>query len=472
MKLGWKSLVIGTAAFAYAGWKVLRDMEAFRNDGIAKGKRIVILGSGFGGAYAAGELAQLLPQEDNGEIVLVDRHPYLLFTPMLTEAVGAEVEAHHIIAPVDELPKRVQFVEGTIQEIDLKTKTVTVKKSDDRQTQLKADHLVIALGATSNFHHIPGVEDVAIPLKTLDDAYNIRQGALAMLKAACQEENADERKAMLTFVMAGGGYTGVEGIAALNDMVRDRIAADNQIKSSDVRMILAEPLDRLMTEITPDLASFAQVQLERAGIEIKLKTGIKSVDGDKIELTSGEKLRARTLIWAAGIEPNELVGKLGAPVSKKKAIETDRCFAVESFPGVWAIGDCAAVPKADNKGTYEPTAQNATREGTMVARNIVRSLRGEPLQPFTFTQIGELALVGKRKGVARVYGYNFSGIFAWAMWRGVYIAKMPSMGQRLRILCDYLLDFVLGTKAQYHYAATPPSHNRAEIAPPARAAQA
>jgi NADH dehydrogenase len=456
----WKTACVGVTAGLCAAWKVFKSRQVGQNADLAAGKRVVILGAGFGGFEAARELARQLPDPNNGEIVLVDKHEYSLFTPMLTQAVGGEVEPHHIIIPVKQISRRIRFVPGVVRDIDLKNRTV--KLDDHESSSLIADHLVIALGAVTNYHHVPGVENIAIPMKTIDDAYRIRQGALSLLKAAARESNAEERAAMLTFVVAGGGYTGVETIAALNDMLRDEIAKFANLHASELHVLLVEPLDRLMTEITADLAAYAQVHLERAGIRIKLKTGIKAVSGDSIELTNGETVRSRTLIWTAGVEPNPLIEKLDAP-KLRKALQVDKALAVPGYPGVWAIGDCAAIPKPDGSGDYEMTAQNATREGVHVARNVLRAIKGLPRQPFRYTPVGELALVGKRRAVARVYGHNFSGFPAWCMWRAVYIAKLPSMSQRIRVLSDWILDLLLGPVAEYHYLSTPSRQLGAEV---------
>jgi NADH dehydrogenase len=449
----WKTASVGAIAGICAGWRVLKTRQTARNAKFAAGKRFVILGAGFGGFEAARELARQLPDLKNGEIVLVDKHEYSLFTPMLTQAVGGEIEPHHIIIPAKRISRRIRFLPGEVRNVDLNNRTVEL--DNPGASSLIADHLIIALGAVTNYHHIPGVENAAIPMKTIDDAYRIRQSALSLMKAAARESNAEERAAMLTFVVAGGGYTGVETIAALNDMLRDEIVKFANLDATELRMLLVEPLDRLMTEITADLATYAQAHLERAGIRVALKTGIKAVNGDSIELTTGETVRSRTLIWTAGVEPNPLIEKLNAP-KVHKALQVDNALAVPGYPGVWAIGDCAAIPKPDGRGDYEMTAQNATREGIHVARNVLRAINGLPKRAFCYTPVGELALVGRRRAVARVYGYNFSGFPAWCMWRAVYIAKLPSMTQRLRVLSDWVLDLLLGPVAEYHYASMPP----------------
>ena len=449
-----KALGIAIGVAACVGWDLIKRISTRHNRGIAKGKRFVILGGGFAGVEASRELERLLPEPDNGEIVLVNQTDYLLFTPMLTEAVGGEIEPHHIIVPLKSYTRRTKIVVGQVASIDLKNRMVSVGGLE-KQT-LRADQLVISLGASSNFHHVPGVEQSAIQMKTLADADRVRRGALALVKAAAREHDPAERDAMLTFLVAGGGYTGVETIAALNEMVRETVASYPGLADAQIRMIIAEPLGRLMSEVSEDLAAYSQQQLEAAGIRVLLKTGVRSAQGDLIELTNGEKIRARTFIWSAGVEANKLVGHLNAPKGKSKGLKVTAELALKEFEGVWAIGDCAEVPLPDGKGNYGATAQNATREGKQAARNIVRLLRNQPLQPFRYTPIGELALVGRRRGVARIYNQNFCGFTAYVLWRMVYFAKLPTLTQRIRVLSDWFLDAVLGPNAKFHYLSALP----------------
>ena len=449
-----KVLGVAVGVVACIGRDLIKRISTRHNRGIAKGKRFVILGGGFAGIEATRELERLLPGSDNGEIVLVNQTEYLLFTPMLTEAVGGDIQPHHIIVPLMPYVRRTKIVVGQVENIDLKNRTISVGGLE-RQT-LRADQLVIALGASSNFHHAPGVEQSAIQMKTLADANRVRQGALALVKAAARESDPAERDAMLTFLVAGGGYTGVETIAALNELVRETAARYESLADAQIRMIIAEPLGRLMSEVTEDLAAYSQKQLEAAGVCVLLKTGVRSAQGDLIELTNGEKIRARTFIWSAGVEANKLVGQLDAPKGKSKGLKVTPELRLKEFEGVWAIGDCAEVPRLDGKGYYGATAQNATREGKQAARNIVRLLRNQPLQPFRYTPIGELALVGRRRGVARIYSQNFCGFTAYVLWRLVYFAKLPSMRQRIRVLSDWLLDAVLGPTAKFRSLSAPP----------------
>jgi NADH dehydrogenase len=317
---------------------------------------------------------------------------------------------------------------------------------------LTADHLVIALGSVPNFHDIPSVEKHSLTMKSLGDAAAIRDHTLRMLVRADAEHDEGARRAALTFVVGGGGFTGVETMAAVNDLVRAAAGRYTGIRAADIRTALVTPEDRLLPELSPELAQYARKELEARGVEVRLKTKITGAGEGYVELQGGERIETGTLIWAGGVKPSPVAAGLDCRHGRHGGIVVDECCRVPGREGVWALGDCAEIPKGDSKETYAPTAQNATREGRLVARNIVAVMRGREPRPFHYRPVGELALVGRHAGVARVYGINFSGLPAWLLWRAVYWAKMPNAGQRTRILADWLLDFTFGRPV----AALPP----------------
>lgn len=438
---------IGGAAACLAVRSVRRSAEGQRNAGVAAGKRIVILGAGFGGIGVAAELARLLPQRENGDLVVIDEDNFLLFTPMLTEAAAGEINPRHVVVGVHEFSKRIRFIQGRVDHIDLETREVTVtvgqSELDPEQRKIVADQLVITLGSVTNFHHVAGAEEHCLEVKRLGDADAICRRALASIDRALIETDPEKRKALLTFVVAGGGYTGVETIAAVNDLVRSK-CVEYGLDSAEVRTVLVNPGDRLLTETSAELAEYASGKLKQHGVEIRMKASAKSVSGDGVELDSGEHIPSHTVIWAAGVKPNPIVESLGCEKGKHGGIKVNGCCEVENAPGVWALGDCAEIPQPNNTGTYAPTAQNATREGALVAKNIVSALRGEAAQPFTFKPLGELALVGRHAGVARIFGQNVYGIVAWALWRMVYLAKIPGVAPKSRVTIDWILDMFFG----------------------------
>jgi len=393
--------------------------------------RVVVLGGGFGGRYAAERLAFRLPA--GSSITLVDRNPFLLYTPMLTEAAGGAVRPGHILAPTARL-RRIRFVQAEITGADLHAKTVTLSTGET----LNADHILFALGSTTNFRDIPGAEEHSITMKTVDDAERLHAQALRSLALAAETTDAAERRRLLTYVVAGGGYTGVESMAALRELLHNA-APRHGVRAQELRLVLIEPGERLMAEMPETLGAYGKEVLERDGVDVRMKVGVKSVEPTMLALTDGDTLPFGTLLWDTGIIPNPLLKQIDCPRGKHGGITTDSCFQVTGLPGVWALGDCAETPDPNNPGkTFAPTAQNGTRAGVHVADNINHVLRGRPVRPFTYKQIGELAIISSHDGVAHVFGVNIKGPLAWLMWRMIYIAKMPGMPERIALLKDYL----------------------------------
>src|SRR5579872_2424051 len=356
--------------------------------------RILILGGGFAGMSVAQELIRLLPRERRCDITLVDRNNFSLFTPMLTEVVGGDVDPGSVVAAIRSLSPRVRFEQGRITRIDAASRSVSIEVGDGAQSippaerTLQADQLVIALGSITNFHHIPGLQDNALTIKSVTEAEAIRHRAIALLERADEEPDPAVRRQLLTFVVGGGGFSGVETMAALNDLVRGLRPQFSAVQAEDVRTIIVQPGPRLLPELDERLASYAQRELERRGVEVMLGTRVASAGPDNVELERGDaahgddhssaravmRVAARTLVWAGGVQPNPVVAQSGFKLGRHHAIVVDAGCAVPGHAGVWALGDCAEVPEPRGKGTYAPTAQNATREGKQVARNIVATL--------------------------------------------------------------------------------------------------
>ena len=412
--------------------------------------QVLILGAGFGGAHVAMELAKLARREPALEITLVDEHDFLLYTPMLTELVAGQVDPRHIVWAARKISSRVQFVRGRVTALDLVEKSVTLAVGEcdvnvpEATRTLRADELVIALGSTSKFHNIPGLQEHALTIRDIAGAGRIRNRALALLERAEVEADDDARRALLTFVVGGGGFSGVETMAALNDLVRDACTYYPAIQPSSLRMLLCHHGDRLLPELGGGLARYAQRQLERRGVEVRLHTSVTEAGADYAELDHHERIPTRLLIWTGGETPSPVTETLDCEHGKHGGIVVDGCCRVAGHQAIWAVGDCAEVPAPNGTASYAPTAQNAVREGELVAQNIAAKLHGRRPRPLTYRPIGELALVGKRTGVASVYGFRISGALAWALWRAIYLAKMPGRATRVRILIDWLLDLVFG----------------------------
>ena len=367
-------------------------------------------------------------------VTLLNRNDYMLYTPMLTEVAGGSVSAQNAEAPNLHLPRRVEVVTDELRSADLATKTVTLASG----RTISADHIVSALGPVTNYRYVEGAQEHSITMKTLRDAQCARTIVQENVQRASAAKSSDERQRLLSIVVADGGYTGVETIAALNDLAADT-AAGVGISAKELQVTLIEPAKRLMAEMPEALATYGQERLTKDGIHVRTGIGVAKVSQDSLTLTDGETLSAGLLVWDTGIVPNPVVASFACRKGKKGGIAVDSTFRVPEFQGIWAIGDCAEIPKPYAHGSFfEPTAQNATREGDHVADNILAYIAGRALKPFTYKQIGELAVLSRYRGVANVYGVQIRGLMAWLVWRGIYLAKMIGVPQQLGILSDWI----------------------------------
>ena len=413
------------------------------DSGKPRKKRIVILGGGFGGVYAAIHLEKLLARVDAVEICLISHDNFFLFTPMLHEIAASDLEITNIVNPLRKLLRKVEVLVGDVNEIDLPNKRVLISHGYRKHSlQIDYDHLVIALGSITNFYDIPGLADLAVPMKSLRDAIQLRAQILRHLEEANFECNPAERQSLLTFVVAGGGFAGVETVAALNDFVRDALPFYPNLSEGMLRVVLVHSGPVILPELGESLGRHTQKVLEGRGVEIQLNTRVKSMTENKVFLAYTAPIPCSTLVWTAGTVPSPLISPL--PCAKDRGrIAVNQFLQVSDWPDVWAVGDCAFVPDIKNPGkSHPPTAQHAIREGKVVAQNIAAALLGRPLRSFSFRTIGLLASIGRRTGVARVLGFNFSGFFAWWMWRTVYLSKLPGLDKKVRVAFDWTLDLL------------------------------
>jgi NADH:quinone reductase (non-electrogenic) len=406
-------------------------------------KRIVILGGGFGGVYAAMHLEKLFARQRQIEIRLVSRDNFFLFTPMLHEIAASDLEITNVVNPLRKLLRKVDVVVGDVREIDLPAKRVVVSRGSGNHAQeIGYDHLVIALGSVTNSYNLPGVTDFAMPMKSLGDAIQLRAQVLRHLEEANSERNPAERQSLLTFVVAGGGFAGVETVAALNDFVREALPFYPSLSAGMLRVMLVHSGPMILPELGESLGRYTQKVLAGRGVEILLNTRVKSMTQDSVSLVDSVSIPTRNLVWTAGTVPSPLTFSL--PCLKERGrLLVNQFLQVPGWPHVWAVGDCAFVPDSRNAGkSHPPTAQHAIREGKLVAQNIAAALSSRPLKSFSFKTIGMLASIGRRMGVARIFGLNFSGFFAWWMWRTVYLSKLPGLDKKVRVAFDWTLDLL------------------------------
>jgi len=406
--------------------------------------RILILGGGFAGLHAAIHLEDTLARDPDVEITLINRDNFFLFTPMLHEVAASDLDLTNIVSPVRQLLKRVNFFAGEVESIDLERKQVNVSHGfDHHHHDLPYDHLIIGVGSITNFFNLPGLEDRALTMKSLGDAIHLRNRLISLLEEADTECCADIRGPLLTFVVAGGGFAGVETIAAINDFVRHALRHYGNLRAGMLRVVLVHPGSVILPELGEKLGQYTQAKLAERGVEIRVKTRVSGLTERGVLLSTGEMVETRALIWTAGTSPNPVLAKL--PCEKEQGrLKVNEMLQVPNWPGLWALGDCALVPDGKTGNYYPPTAQHALRQGRVLAHNLIASVRGSAMKTFSFSTIGQLAAIGQRTGVANIFGINFSGFVAWWLWRTIYLSKLPRFEKKLRVALDWTLDLVFG----------------------------
>jgi NADH dehydrogenase len=411
-------------------------------------RRVVILGGGFGGVSAAKRFEQLLPWTPWLDVTLVSQRNYLLFTPMLAEVAAGSVEAGNVGVPLRAACPRTRFRRAEVLGVDPDRKVVHLRRGDTLET-LPYDQLVLALGAMPNFRNLPGVAANALTLATLEDARRLRDHVLGRLEQADHERDPAERRRWLTFVVAGGGFAGTEAVASLFDLVHSVLRYFPHVRASEPRFVLVHSRDRILPELGDRLAGYASGKLVGRGVELRLGVTVAAADADGVELSDGERLAARTLIWAAGNRPSP-VPVVGPDGPWRRAdpgqgpVPVDRTLRVRGREDIWAVGDCARVPDlALGRGvSCPPTAQHAVRQGRAVADNVVAALTGEAPEPFRFRSLGFLVPLGRQSAAAELRGMRFSGLPAWLLWRGIYLWKLPGPQKRLRVLLDWTVELL------------------------------
>ncbi len=427
-----------------------------------KQTKVIILGGGFGGLYAAMHLDHVLDRYPELEVTLINRENFFLFSPMLHEVAASDLDLTNIVSPVRRLLNRVNFFAGEVEAIDLERRQVKVSHGfDHHHHELDYDYLVIGLGSVTNFYDIPGLEANALTMKTLGDAIHLRNRLIALLEEADTDCCADIRRPLLTCVVAGGGFAGVETIAAVNDFIRHAVRFYPNLREDLLRVVLVHTGSVILPELGGSLGAYAQRKLAERKVEIRVNTKVTAVSDSGVELSDGEHIPTRTLLWTAGASSNPLLEHLPCEKNRGRLI-VDETLAVKDWPGVWALGDCALIPDSKTGNYCPPTAQHALREGKVLAHNVLAALKGTPAKAFTFSTIGRLAAIGRRTGVANILGFKFSGFFAWWLWRTIYLSKLPRFEKKLRVALDWTLDLLFSKDFVQFVTFRAPTISRAE----------
>jgi NADH dehydrogenase len=400
---------------------------------------IVVAGGGFGGAYCARELGRKV-RIDEAQVTLINRSNFFVFTPLLVEAGTGALEPRHAIVPLRQFVRRAQLHTAEVTAIDLSGREVRTRTFDGGEHSFIYDHLVIALGSITRLPNVPGLREHGFGLKSLADAVALRDRAVGMLELANETPNELRRRAMLTFVVVGGNYTGVEVAGEFNEFLTEATRLYQNVDPKDIRIVLVDHEPRILHSLDEDLSRYASERLRKRGVELRLTNSVTRIDAENVELKEGEKVSTWTVIWTAGITPSPLLGTLDVPLDRHGALSCTPEMRVTNLENVWAVGDCAAIPDPQGN-SYPATAQHAIREGRQVADNIARSLRGQVPRPLVYRSKGMMAPLGMRQGVARVFSWRLSGTPAWFVWRTFYLSQMPGFGRKLRVLIDWTLDW-------------------------------
>ena len=406
-------------------------------------KSIVILGGGFGGVYTAMQLGRLLKREQDVDITLINRENYFVFQPMLPEVVSGSIGILDTIVPIRRLCPRVNLYTREVETIDLDNKVIITSPGFWPQPRkIEYDYLVLGLGTVMNFAGLPGLQEHGLPFKTLGDALFLRNHILHILEEADIEEEQERREKLLTFVVAGGGFSGVEAIAELNDFVREAAKAYRRIDRNEIRVVLLHSSARILPELSEDLGNFAQRILERRKVEIRLNARLAGATAEYALVDGGERIPTKTLISTVPSAPHPLLAAL--PCRKERGrIVTNEFLELPEFPGVWAVGDCAWIVDHKSGQPCPPTAQHAIRQAKYIATNSVAAIRGTPRRAFTYSSLGTVAALGHHSAVADILGVKVSGYLAWHLWRFFYFMKLPGLDRKLRVAIDWLLDVIL-----------------------------
>jgi NADH dehydrogenase len=406
-------------------------------------KHVVILGGGFGGVYTAMHLEKRLQSQGDVEITLINSENYFVFQPMLPEVISGSVEIQHIINPIRRLCPRTNLHMREVQAIDLAQKVVTTSPGFRPTLQhVHYDYLVIALGTVMNFARMPGLKQHAFQFKNIGDALHLRNHIIHVLEEADIEKDEELRRSQLTFVVAGGGFSGVETAAELNDFVRDAARNYRHLDPKDVRMVLVHSGDRILPELSKDVGAFAERLLRRRHVEVRLQTRLAGATAEGAVLVGGEKILTKTLVATVPAGPHPLLAEL--PCEKVNGrILVDGNLELLAYPGVWALGDCAWISQPRSGGSCPPTAQYAVGESKCVAANVAATIRGTAKKRFNFSSLGMAAALGHRSAVAEIAGIKVWGILAWFVWRTIYWTKLPGIERKLRVGVDWFLDLVL-----------------------------
>lgn len=407
---------------------------------------IVVVGGGYVGMYTALRLQKKLHRGE-ADITVIDPQSHMTYQPFLPEAAAGSIEPRHVVVPLRKVLKHCHHLTGRVSKIDHAAREVTAELAAGNVTTLGYDVLVVAPGSVARTLPIPGLAAAGIAFKTVGEAIYLRNHVLSRLDSAATTLDPNLRRRLLTFLVVGGGYAGIEALAELQDMARYATRYYENIAEGDLRWVLVEAANRIMPEVGPKMGRYTVERLLDSGIEVFLETRVNTMEGGHVELDDGTTFETDTIVWTAGVKPNPMLDDTDLPRDDKGRVTCSAELQVTGMPEVFCAGDCASVPdlsKTDPDARTSPSAQHAVRQAKVLADNVVALLRNEPLRPYKHSYAGSVASLGLYKGVAEVYGIKLRGLPAWLMHRVYHVSRMPTWNRRIRILFDWFGALLMG----------------------------
>ena len=408
-------------------------------------KKILILGGGFGSVSVLRKIEEKFRDKDV-EITIISDENFFLFTPMLPQVASGLLHPSSITMPIRNFCKKAKFLHAIVDSIDLQQQLVTIQRIFDNKVHaLEYDYLVIGLGGKTNYFENKNLENHSFPMKTIEDAIAIRNHIILMLEQAAQTGNFELQRSLLTFAVVGSGFSGVETISEINEYVKRSVKKSYpSINPENLNMILISSKNRVLTEINEKLSTTATKYLEKNGITIMKNTKAVDSDEESVILDNGGKLPCATLIWTGGIMCNDVISKLNCEHGRNGKLVVDSKLNLKNYSNVFALGDCALIKDTKLDSFYPSTAQHAIREGNLIAENLNQLINdNNNLNDFSFSSMGNMAIIGNKFGIATIGGHNLSGFSAWILWRMYYLAKIPTFGKKLKIAFDWMVDGLL-----------------------------
>jgi NADH:ubiquinone reductase (H+-translocating) len=386
---------------------------------------VLILGGGFAGAYVA-------RLRGRGGATIVSPENFMLYTPMLPEAASGTLEPRHVVVPLRMMCPHGELLRGRALSLDEEAGRVRVE-SEVATSEVVYRELVVALGAVSRTLPVPGLAEHGLGFKSLADAIHLRNHVLRRLELAEAALEPETAEGQLGFVFVGAGYAGVEALAELSDLVRDALRFYPRLREVRQRWVLVDAAPRILPEVPRRLGEYAARELERRGVEIRVDTTLASADKSGVTLSDGSRIETRTLVWTAGVKAHPLLAALGLPLDERGRVRVDPTLRVEGRANVWALGDCARVPNEATGGAADPpTSQHALRQ----ARRLAKNLRGNP-RPYRYRMLGQVATLGRHKGIAEVLGLRLRGFPGWFVTRTYHLYQLPLLARKLRVVVDW-----------------------------------